>query len=55
MVGDTPYDIEAARKAKVRAIGFRCGGWSDGALTGADELFDSPADALAHLDRLLPR
>ncbi len=26
MVGDTAYDIEAARKAQVRTIAFRCGG-----------------------------
>jgi phosphoglycolate phosphatase-like HAD superfamily hydrolase len=53
MVGDTPYDIEAARKANVRAIGFRCGGWSDAELAGAADIFDGPADMLAHLDRAL--
>jgi HAD superfamily hydrolase (TIGR01509 family) len=53
MVGDTPYDIEAARKANVRAVGFRCGGWSDAALAGAEVIFDGPADMLAHLDRVL--
>ncbi len=29
MIGDTPYDIEAAAKAKVRTIAFRSGGWQD--------------------------
>lgn len=53
MVGDTPYDIEAARQAGVRAIGFRCGGWSDAALAGAITIFDGPTDMLAHLDRVL--
>jgi len=53
MVGDTPYDIEAARQAGIRAIGFRCGGWSDGALAGATRIFDGPADMLAQLDRAL--
>jgi HAD superfamily hydrolase (TIGR01549 family) len=53
MVGDTPYDVEAAHRAKVRAIGFRCGGWSDAELAGAEDVFDGPADMLAHLDLVL--
>jgi len=53
MVGDTPYDIEAARKAGITAFGFRCGGWSDAELAGAAMIFDSPADMHAHLDRAL--
>jgi HAD superfamily hydrolase (TIGR01549 family) len=28
VVGDTPYDAEAARKAKLKIIGVRSGGWS---------------------------
>jgi HAD superfamily hydrolase (TIGR01509 family) len=48
MIGDTPYDIEAAGKARVRAIAFRCGGWTDEALRGAAEIYDGPADLLAH-------
>ena len=45
MVGDTPYDIEAARRAGVRAIALRCGGWwSDAALGGAVAIYDHPAD-----------
>ena len=27
MIGDTPYDVEAARRAHVRVIAFECGGW----------------------------
>lgn len=53
MVGDTPYDIEAAHRAGIAAIGFRCGGWSDAELTGAAALFDNPADMRAHLERAL--
>jgi HAD superfamily hydrolase (TIGR01509 family) len=49
MIGDTPYDIEAARKAKVRTIAFRSGGWTDEALKGAVEIYDGPADLLACL------
>ena len=50
MIGDTPYDIEAAGKAGVRAIGFRSGGWSDADLKGAVEIYDGPADLLAKYD-----
>ncbi|HEY4185353.1 MAG TPA: HAD family hydrolase [Polyangia bacterium] len=53
MVGDTPYDVEAARKAGVRPIAFRCGGWSGLELTGAVLTFDGPADMLARLDLAL--
>jgi len=28
MIGDTPYDIEAAARAGVRTIAFRSGGWN---------------------------
>jgi HAD superfamily hydrolase (TIGR01509 family) len=48
MIGDTPYDIEAATKAKVRCIAFRSGGWKDKDLQGAVEIYDGPADLLAH-------
>jgi HAD superfamily hydrolase (TIGR01509 family) len=48
MIGDTPYDIEAATKARVRTIAFRSGGWTDEALKGAVEIYDGPADLLTH-------
>jgi HAD superfamily hydrolase (TIGR01509 family) len=53
MIGDTPYDVEAASRAGVRVIGFRCGGWSDNELRGAAEIYDGPADLLAHYDSSL--
>jgi HAD superfamily hydrolase (TIGR01509 family) len=53
MIGDTPYDIEAATKAKVRTIAFRSGGWSDDALAGAVAIYDGPADLLLHYDSSL--
>jgi HAD superfamily hydrolase (TIGR01509 family) len=53
MIGDTPYDIAAARKAGVRAIAFRSGGWLDPDLTGAVEIYDGAWDLLARLDRSL--
>jgi HAD superfamily hydrolase (TIGR01509 family) len=43
MVGDTPYDIEAARAAGVPCIVLRCGGWwGDPDFTGAFEILDDP-------------
>ena len=33
MLGDTPYDLEAARKLSVGTIALRCGGWNDPDLT----------------------
>lgn len=47
LVGDTPYDIEAARKLGVRTIAVRCGGFSDADLAGALAIYDDPADLLA--------
>lgn len=50
MIGDTAWDIEAAQKAHVKTIAFRCGGWSDKDLAGAIAIYDGPADLLAHYD-----
>jgi HAD superfamily hydrolase (TIGR01509 family) len=50
MLGDTPYDIEAAGRAGVGVIAFRSGGWEDAGLTGAVAVYDDPADLLAHID-----
>ena len=51
MIGDTPYDIEAAARARVPAIALRCGGgWDDAALAGAAAIFDHPADLLARYE-----
>ncbi|WP_052640235.1 HAD family hydrolase [Zavarzinella formosa] len=49
MLGDTPYDVEAARKAGMAAIALRCGGWDDARLK-ADAVYDDPADLSAHLE-----
>ncbi len=49
MLGDTPYDVQAARSAGIAIIAVRCGGASDADLAGADEVYDDPADFLAHL------
>ena len=47
MVGDTPYDVEAAGRAGIAAIALRCGGfWPDDALAGAIAIVDHPAALL---------
>ena len=46
MLGDTPYDVRAARRGNVRCIAMRCGGWSDDELGGALEIHDDPAALL---------
>jgi phosphoglycolate phosphatase-like HAD superfamily hydrolase len=53
MVGDTPYDAEAAGRAGVGFVGVRCGGWRDADLQPAIGVYDDPADLLRHLDRWL--
>lgn len=50
MIGDTPYDIEAASKAGVPTVAFRCGGWDDGDLKDALRVYDDPADLVAHFE-----
>ncbi|GAC1303310.1 MAG: HAD family hydrolase [Vulcanimicrobiaceae bacterium] len=45
MIGDTPYDVVAARAASVQAIAVRCGGWSSADLAGAS-VFADPQDLL---------
>ncbi|CAN5648076.1 HAD family hydrolase [soil metagenome] len=51
MVGDTPYDVEAANAAGVSIIGVRCGGWSTEELRGAAAVYQDPADLLQHYER----
>ncbi len=54
MIGDTPYDIEAAKLAGVAAIGFASGGWSKADLedAGAVMVFDGCADFLSRADQI---
>ena len=51
MIGDTPYDVEAANRAGVPIVAVRCGGWSDRDLDGALAVYDDPADILKNFDR----
>ena len=49
MLGDTPYDIEAATRARVGTIALRCGGGrSDEQLAAAIAIYDDPADLHRH-------
>jgi phosphoglycolate phosphatase-like HAD superfamily hydrolase len=50
MIGDTPYDIEAAAQLGIPVIAVRCGGYADADLAGALAIYDDPADLLAHYD-----
>ncbi len=51
LIGDTPYDIEAATKAGVATIAFRCGGWKNQDLEGAIAIYDGPSDLASQLDQ----
>lgn len=55
LVGDTPYDGEASRRAGVSFVGVLCGGRDPRLLkeAGARHVWRDPADLLAHLDLVL--
>lgn len=52
VVGDSPYDMQAAKALGIATIGLRCGGFADDVLiaAGCDRLFDDPADLLARFE-----
>lgn len=50
LVGDTPYDVEAGRRAGIEVVAFRCGGWDHADLAGAISVYDSPAELLARFE-----
>lgn len=50
MLGDSPYDIESANKARICTIALRCGGFSDEQLSKALAIYDDPEDLLQHYD-----
>jgi HAD superfamily hydrolase (TIGR01509 family) len=53
VIGDTPYDAEAAAKAGLRTIGVLCGGFSEDSLREARciAIYEGPTDLLAQYDR----
>jgi HAD superfamily hydrolase (TIGR01509 family) len=50
-IGDTPYDAEAAGKAKIATIGVLCGGFTESSLrqAGCVEIYPGPATLFARL------
>lgn len=51
MIGDTPYDIEAAAKLGIGTIALRCGGFSSQDLADAIAVYDDPQDLTNDLDQ----
>jgi HAD superfamily hydrolase (TIGR01509 family) len=57
-IGDTPYDAEAASKAKIAIVGMLCGGFTESSLrqAGCVQVYPGPAALLACFgDSLLAR
>ena len=50
MLGDTPYDVQAAIGAHVKLVGLLCGGWTALELYGAAAIYSDPADLLDWYD-----
>ncbi|HYG64510.1 MAG TPA: HAD family hydrolase [Thermoanaerobaculia bacterium] len=50
MLGDTPYDVEAAGRIGIRTLALRCGGFTDEDLAGALAIYDNAADLLARYE-----
>ena len=51
MLGDTPYDVAAAKRAGIEIVALECGGWTGEALAGALAVYKDPADLLARFDQ----
>jgi HAD superfamily hydrolase (TIGR01549 family) len=48
VIGDTPYDAQAASKAKLKTVGLLCGGWTEEELrrAGCIAIYRDPEDLL---------
>ena len=55
VVGDSPYDAQAAAKVGLRTVGLLCGGFAEGVLKGAGciAIFRDPADLRERYDSSL--
>jgi phosphoglycolate phosphatase-like HAD superfamily hydrolase len=53
LLGDTPYDLVAARRAGVPSIAVRSGGWPDAELGAARVIVSDVAELCDRLDELL--
>jgi membrane protein len=51
VVGDTPYDIEAARRSGIDAVAVRSGGFPDDTLSDAVAIYDDVGEILADFER----
>ena len=50
MIGDTPYDVAAAKRAGVRVVAVRSGGWGDEQLRAADAIYSGVSEMLDRID-----
>lgn len=50
LIGDTPYDVQAAAPLGLGGVALRCGGWDDEGLAGALAIYDDPHDLLANYE-----
>jgi phosphoglycolate phosphatase-like HAD superfamily hydrolase len=50
MIGDSPWDIQAATTAGIPTIAVRTGGFCDSDLSAAHTIYDSVAQLRSHLD-----
>lgn len=53
MLGDTPYDVEAATRAGVRIVAVRSGGWDDQSLAGASAVYEDVGALLERYEESL--
>jgi HAD superfamily hydrolase (TIGR01509 family) len=51
VIGDTPYDIEAAAKINLRTVAVLCGGFPEESLRGAVAIYRDPADLLTRYEQ----
>ncbi len=53
VVGDSPHDAEAAKRAGLRTVGVRCGGFPEADLraAGCIAIYDGPEDLLRNYER----
>ncbi|HEX6439841.1 MAG TPA: HAD family hydrolase [Candidatus Binatia bacterium] len=52
VIGDTPYDAQAASKANLKTVGLLCGGWTEEELRGAGcvAIYRDPEDLLLNYE-----
>jgi HAD superfamily hydrolase (TIGR01549 family) len=57
VIGDSPHDAEAAKKAGLRTLGVLCGGFPESALreAGCSEIFKDPEDVRKHYAEILKK